>query len=824
MPLAAQTTWQSELVKMDNAGRIVYHKDADGFVISDFSHAGYKGGEPVPDYRPPAARIEAVMPIANADNTENIQRAIDKIAALTPDADGFRGLVQLAAGKFLVDGTIHLNASGIVLRGAGRGPDVSTDQLTNAYLQNMTLIYRRGTGAGLATNVIVMGPANAGSATWGSNTGETNRVNITTEKVMQGDFSFDVQSAADYLVGNAICIKYPSTEAFLEAIWYGGNSNWVNGGNEGSKWRTSNINICYHRYIAKIEGNRITVDAPVFYALDKKYSQAYIHKITTGTILTNIAVENLRVSMDRTPRELSRTPDQNCIKMNALENCWVKNLHLSDFIHAGVKTEAVTRSTIENCRAVECSGIITGGNQYNFDNSSRSQLILVKDCEARNGRHHWVSNGGASVSGIVVLNFTSSQANAASEGHRLFTQGVLIDGWKETGTFRDDSHRIGFFLRDNMGTNHGWGAINSVLWNCDIQNGAVYLDNIPTGQNYSIGSTAKTVRKFRGDDDKYTTGYNEGQNKPGLFPKSLYEAQLKARKSDEYELMGVLNPEAIHVGWNYAQLHNDWLRTIGFDYTEHPNCTGNGYGGHNDGVHLSVVHDPTLDKHVFRFDIHITPVIDGDRCGGNTDRQRNELKSATNNTTWAKLQGNWDEWQRLEWKFKLPVGFQPTNSFCHIHQIKAQDGRFNGSPVITITPRANSDGTNKRMQIIHSADGGARRGLGAVVDNIPLSEFEGEWVQVVEEIHYRHDGYFSIKITRIRDNKVLLSYTNDNIDMWRTGSSFLRSKFGIYRSLAGGRLNNTPVNQSPLLKNESMWMCDLKIYEKNTNPNPSQPH
>ena len=292
---------------------------------------------------------------------------------------------------------------------------------------------------------------------------------------------------------------------------------------------------------------------------------------------------------------------------------------------------------------------------------------------------------------------------------------------------------------------------------------------------------------------------------------------------DDYELTATLTPDATHVGWNYSELHNNWLKDIGFDYTENPHCTG-GYGGHEDGVHLSIEKDVTINQHVFRFDIHITPVIDGDRCSSSTvDRQRNELKSATNNTTWAKLQGNWDEWQRLEWKFKLPAGFQPTPNFCHIHQIKAQDGPYNGSPLITITPRADSDGTNKRMQIIHSVDG-ARTGLGVVVDSIPLSEFEDEWVQVSEEMHCIHDGYFSITITRIRDNKVLISYENNNIDMWRKGSSFLRSKFGIYRSLSGGNLSRNPVGQSPLLKNESMWMYDLKIYEKNSNPNPAQPH
>lgn len=276
------------------------------------------------------------------------------------------------------------------------------------------------------------------------------------------------------------------------------------------------------------------------------------------------------------------------------------------------------------------------------------------------------------------------------------------------------------------------------------------------------------------------------------------------------------------VGTTYSAI-NSYMRRFGFDYTEHPNCTG-GYGGHMDGVHGDVEVDPFLNKHVFRFDIHIDPVIDGDRCSSSTvDRQRNEMKSITNNSTWAKVQGNWDEWQILEWKFKLPIGLQPTANFFHIHQLKAQDGPNNGAPTITITPRATSSGSNKRIQVIHSVDG-RNTDKGTIVDNVPLSDFEGEWVQVREEMHYTYEGHYSLNVTRIRDGKVLIDLADPNIDMWRIGSSYIRSKFGLYRSLAGGRLNQDPVGQSPLLKNESLWITDFRVYEKNPNPAPGVPH
>ncbi len=339
----------------------------------------------------------------------------------------------------------------------------------------------------------------------------------------------------------------------------------------------------------------------------------------------------------------------------------------------------------------------------------------------------------------------------------------------------------------------------------------VKFDDLPEAETYVIEFTL---------DDVYAAMDSTGWLKSAT---SYVGKALLAPGCRGYVRTSAMEADPSLVGKRYSDI-NTYMRRFGFDYTEHPNCTG-GYGGHIEGVHGDVDQDQYFNKLVFRFDIHIDPVIDGDRCSsGTVDRQRNEMKSITNNSTWAKVQGNWEEWQILEWKLKLPSGFQPTGNFCHIHQLKAQDGPNNGSPVITITPRASgSTGLNRRMQIIHAVDG-ASTGKGTIVDNIPLSDFEDEWVQVREEARYAHDGYYSVKITRISDGKVLMSFTDEDIDMWRIGSSYIRSKFGIYRSLAGGRLNQDPVGQSPLLKNESIWITDFRVYEKNPNPTPGVPH
>jgi hypothetical protein len=434
----------------------------------------------------------------------------------------------------------------------------------------------------------------------------------------------------------------------------------------------------------------------------------------------------------------------------------------------------------------------------------------------------------ASESTVLDSNFNST-INGTYDIHLNMSEGPDGSVWRYTITkqhAKDPGHFIINFgnCGDESPTieNILSAKVNGIDWSGKISNSEgrtgctitstnfVKFDDLMSADQYEIEFTLDTV---------YSPVSTTGWIKAG---RSCNPQTLIGPGCRGYRLTTSMDADSSMTGKNYSAI-NTFMKQYGYDYSEHPNCTG-GFGGHPDGVHGEVEPTSSLNEPVFRFNIHIDPVIDGDRCSsGTVDRQRNEMKSITNNSTWAKVQGNWDEWQILEWKFQLPAGFQPTTSFCHIHQLKAQDGDNNGSPLITITPRANSNGTNKRIQIIHSVDG-ASTGKGTIVDNIPLADFEGEWVQVREKIHYVHEGFYSCVITRVSDGKVLVNFTDSNIDMWRIGSSYIRHKYGIYRSLAGGRLDRVPVGQSPLLKNESLWINNFKVYEKNTNAQPGLPH
>ena len=123
--------------------------------------------------------------------------------------------------------------------------------------------------------------------------------------------------------------------------------------------------------------------------------------------------------------------------------------------------------------------------------------------------------------------------------------------------------------------------------------------------------------------------------------------------------------------------------------------------------------------------------------------------------------------------------------------------------------------------MIHTGDT-RTSGKGVIIDNLPLADFEDEWIQVETEMHYTHHGTFRIKLTRISDGKVLADQSFADVDLWRKGATSIRNKFGIYRSL-GRKMQSASDRPDNGLKDESLQLADFKAYEAHTNPNP-QPH
>ncbi len=238
---------------------------------------------------------------------------------------------------------------------------------------------------------------------------------------------------------------------------------------------------------------------------------------------------------------------------------------------------------------------------------------------------------------------------------------------------------------------------------------------------------------------------------------------------------------------NTYELINSVFAPNGGDVVETPDCAHPAFGRH-----IRESWDATLSKYVFEFYMHVTP--DNDRCEA-FDRQRLEIKTFDQSPEHLKIvQGETVEYK---WKFKLPVGFQVSNSFTHLHQIKPVGGD-ESTPIFALTARKGSPNklelsyyptTNIGLQKLASAN---------------LSLFEGQWVEVTERFRAAVTGgsYF-LEIKNLLTGDVIMNYQNNDISTYRSDNIFTRPKWGIYRSL------NTPAD----LRDEVVLFADFSIQE-----------
>ncbi len=203
----------------------------------------------------------------------------------------------------------------------------------------------------------------------------------------------------------------------------------------------------------------------------------------------------------------------------------------------------------------------------------------------------------------------------------------------------------------------------------------------------------------------------------------------------------------------------------GYNVIETPDC------GHSSfGEHIDEVFDNELNANVFRFILHVVP--DDDRCI-NSDRQRSEIK--TYDKSPDNLLGVENEFVEYKWKFRLPAGFQSSPKFTHIHQLKSVGDPFDSMPLYTLTTRK---GNPDRLELRH-----AETGTQVTLAQTDLAPFLGTWVQATATIEYSIQGAYTLEMKRVSDDSTLFSYSNNSIANWRTGASFIRPKWGIYRSL-----------------------------------------
>lgn len=485
--------WQSSHVKISESGKIEYFPDADGNVIPDFSRVGYHHGDKgIPRY----GVTIAISPVSG-DNSAHIQHAIDSISGMPIDDDGHRGTLLLKSGLYPVGETILVGASGIVIAGEGSG--LHETRILATKRERYPLI--RIAGEGLREEV------------------DGTRVHLTDSFVPTGAYTVNVSDASGFRAGDRVVLYRPGTQEWIHDI----KMDQIVERQGTRQWTPREYNLSFEREVVAVEGNAVTLDNPVMMQMSERYGGAELFKYRYPGRISEVGIIDLCLDS-----EFDHYEDNQHgwigVQIDKAEDCWVDNVTAIHFGYAGVSCERNSKNiTVRNCSNLSPKSVITGGLRYAFNNNGQQNLFT--GCHSREGRHDYVT--GSQVCGPNVFhNCTATQSYADIGPHHRWAVGTLYDNIVTDG-------QINVQDRGKMGSGHGWAGVTQVLWNCQGDKVAVQSP-WASGKNYSIGTKGK---RYAGVFEDRPAGEWEGEGETNVFPRSLYLAQLMARKGGDLTQM-----------------------------------------------------------------------------------------------------------------------------------------------------------------------------------------------------------------------------------------------------------------------------------------------
>ncbi|MEJ6569379.1 MAG: hypothetical protein QNL80_10970 [Akkermansiaceae bacterium] len=464
--------------KLDYVGYANEGQTSTGNIMIDFSRAGYGGGGVAIPWVPVELELNQIA--GGGDDFSRIQSAIDMVSALPLSPAGFRGALLLKAGAYNVSQTLQITESGVVIRGEGQGSNGTVITFT-ATVQDHLFEFEGGSG-------------------WNEIGGSDTP--ITDALVSCGVKSFNVGSTANLDVGDRVIVLRTPNQAWIDYLEMG---QWG--------WTPSAYRSWSPRTITAINGNAITLDAPLVHAIESQYGGGEIYRYSFDSI-SQVGIERIRLESAFT----SATDEDHgwdAVQFRRAENAWARQVTAKYFGHSCVFVDERSQHvTVEDCAMLDAKSIITGQRRYSFllDDSC---YALVQRCYTDEGRHDYITDSKMGGPSVFVDSLAENTHNDIGPHHR-YAEGILFDNIKG-----DEIHAQN---RTDSGSGHGWAGTQTVFWNCEA--GSIICDAPKAAMNFAIGCVGTQEQGSFAPDEPF--GFLESQNVP-VNPRSLYYKQLEDR-------------------------------------------------------------------------------------------------------------------------------------------------------------------------------------------------------------------------------------------------------------------------------------------------------
>ena len=447
-------------------------------VPMDYSYCGYHCSEqPIP-----AVKAATYVTPSGQDDAATIQAAIDWVSQQKSDKQtGFRGAVLLGEGTFTITEPLRIRTSGVVLRGSGRGKTI----LRKTGYDRDAAIYIEGT-----RDVIVK-----------------DTLNISDAKA--GAFTISVQGGFAALKSDSrISIHRPSTQEwidYLDCASFGGGKRmgyWA--------WHPGDIDLRWNRQITAVNGNQITLNAPITCSIEQRWGGAKAIVYENKGLISECGVENLSLESDYDhARPLDEDHCWDGIYVSEAENCWVRMINFQHFAGSAVVIQkSAQQITVEDCISQHPISEIGGYRRRTF--LTFGEMTLFQRCYSAHGINDFAV-GHTAAGPNAFVQCESYESYGPSGAISSWAPGILFD------IVNIDGHDIAFKNWELEKFGAGWSTANSTMWQSTASGLFCYSPD-SLNRNYSRGCWGQ----IQGNGEY--TEMNEH-----VKPYSLFASQLEKR-------------------------------------------------------------------------------------------------------------------------------------------------------------------------------------------------------------------------------------------------------------------------------------------------------
>ena len=447
------------------------------YIPMDYSTCGYHASEQaIPD-----VRTAVTVGWQAGDCSAMIQQAIDHVATLKPDANGHRGAILLGEGTFAISKPLRITASGIVLRGMGHG---------------RTTLVKQGVDRGAM--IYLEGRSEKGYV-------RSDTIRVADERVVAGSTQLTVDGG-NLRAGERILMVRPCTKEWIESL----RMEDFGGGLDYTGWKPTDIDITWDRTVKAVDGNTITLDAPITTTISRTFGGAYILKHPRYAEITECGIEDM--TLESAVNDWNPKDEDHCwdgIFVDNARDCWVRGVRFRHLAGSAVNLQKHTsRITVEDCIAQEPVSEIGGWRRQVF--LTRGQQTLFQRCVSRQGIHDFAA-GFCAAGPNAFVQCEGEQSLGFSGSIGSWAAGLLFD------IVNIDGHDLRFANLEQFQFGTGWNTANSMFWQC----------------------TASTIECYSPDDDNRSsahgcwgtlTGNGEWtSSNDHVSPRSLFYDQLEKR-------------------------------------------------------------------------------------------------------------------------------------------------------------------------------------------------------------------------------------------------------------------------------------------------------